>query len=300
MSSEALFWAVSFDRKVRGVVEHPSFLSMSAKMVLIYLADHHSEENGCFPSVATLAQETRQCVRAVNNALTELIQRGFVRRIVGGGRNGGGAYCSNEYELAIGAYLPPEAVEAFTKAASAKKIRKDNPAPHAEMNGGSNPAPHAELDELALHAMSSNPAPHAVSPAPRAHGNPAPHAEERPILETPIEPLKETIMSAATQPCLSDATPLDDDDTEAEARGLEGEAVSVEEEALDATPVKSDGETPMNGQKTEVKLADGVAWNELNVVRIQGRASSRPGAPIPRPGEPGYEEFARRHGGLLR
>ena len=141
MSTEALFWALSFDKKVKGVVEHPSFLSMAAKFVLIYLADHHSEENGCFPSVATLAQETCQCVRTVNNALNELIRRGFIRRIVGGGRNTGGAYSSNEYKLAIGGYLDPDDIVAFTKAAAAKKTRRTNHAPHAGMNGGSNPAP---------------------------------------------------------------------------------------------------------------------------------------------------------------
>jgi hypothetical protein len=62
---------------------------------------------------------------------------------------------------------------------------------------------------------------------------------------------------------------------------VEGEAVSVVETSPDTTPLKSDGETPMNGQ--QVKLAGDEVWNELKEARIQGRAFSRPGAPIPRP-----------------
>jgi hypothetical protein len=55
------------------------FISPQRKLVLLDLADHHNGDDGrCFPSVATIAAETRLCERTVQSHLRGLQEQGLV------------------------------------------------------------------------------------------------------------------------------------------------------------------------------------------------------------------------------
>ncbi|MGS4945541.1 helix-turn-helix domain-containing protein [Meridianimarinicoccus sp. RP-17] len=70
MSHEATNWAF----KQRG-------LGPSAKLVLMYLADHHNPSYGCFPMQVTLAHECEMSRSSINNQLAKLEDMGLIRRV---------------------------------------------------------------------------------------------------------------------------------------------------------------------------------------------------------------------------
>lgn len=70
MSHEATNWAF----KQRG-------LGPSAKLVLMYLADHHNPSYGCFPMQVTLAHECEMSRSSINNQLATLEEMGLIRRV---------------------------------------------------------------------------------------------------------------------------------------------------------------------------------------------------------------------------
>lgn len=69
MSHEATNWAF----KQRG-------LKPAARVVLLYLADRHNPDFGCFPSQAQLAHDCELSRRSVNDQLDELERIGLIRR----------------------------------------------------------------------------------------------------------------------------------------------------------------------------------------------------------------------------
>ena len=69
MSHEATNWAF----KQRG-------LKPATRVVLLYLADRHNPDYGCFPSQAQLAADCEMSRASVNNHLEELERAGLIRR----------------------------------------------------------------------------------------------------------------------------------------------------------------------------------------------------------------------------
>lgn len=69
MSHQATAWAFA----QRG-------LSPATKIVLLYLADRHNPDHGCFPSQARLAADCEMHRSSVNRHLKELVQAGLIRR----------------------------------------------------------------------------------------------------------------------------------------------------------------------------------------------------------------------------
>lgn len=108
----------------------PLELPAVAKFVLVSLADQANDQGVCWPSIATLASRTSYSVRAVQNALRWLQDRGLLEVEIGAMR-------ANRYTLHI---------ERYSRATCAKQavalgVQEDGSA-------ASTPAPHAPLQEL--------------------------------------------------------------------------------------------------------------------------------------------------------
>ena len=56
-------------------------LRPAQKVVLLYLADHHNPDYGCFPSQHSLARDCEMSRASLNTQLRELEERGLIRRI---------------------------------------------------------------------------------------------------------------------------------------------------------------------------------------------------------------------------
>jgi len=69
MSHQATNWAF----QQRG-------LRPAARVVLLYLADRHNPDNGCFPSQTQLAYDCEMSRSGLNNILEELVDLGLIRR----------------------------------------------------------------------------------------------------------------------------------------------------------------------------------------------------------------------------
>lgn len=68
MSHRATHWAFS----QRG-------LKPSARVVLLYLADRHNPDHGCFPSLETLADDCEMSRRSIQDQLAELQRMGLIK-----------------------------------------------------------------------------------------------------------------------------------------------------------------------------------------------------------------------------
>jgi pyocin large subunit-like protein len=88
MSFKATSWALT----VKG-------LKPATKIVLIYLADRHNPDYGCFPSAAKLAQDCEMTERSVFTHLAELERLGLISKQHRTKANG--IKTSNEYTLHI-------------------------------------------------------------------------------------------------------------------------------------------------------------------------------------------------------
>lgn len=86
MSFKATSWALT----VKG-------LKPATKIVLIYLADRHNPDYGCFPSAAKLAEDCEMTERSVFTHLAELERRGLIAKR--SRTKGNGIKTSNEYLL---------------------------------------------------------------------------------------------------------------------------------------------------------------------------------------------------------
>lgn len=70
MSSKAMEWAF----RVRG-------LTPAQRVVLLYLADRHHPDQGCFPSQARISVDCNISRRSVNRHLEDLEALGLIRRV---------------------------------------------------------------------------------------------------------------------------------------------------------------------------------------------------------------------------
>jgi DNA-binding MarR family transcriptional regulator len=78
VSWQALEWALSI---------HGQCIGRDARHVLVQLANHHNAKTGrCDPSQLGLAESTGMDKRTVQRRLADLVERGLVGRVVGGGR----------------------------------------------------------------------------------------------------------------------------------------------------------------------------------------------------------------------
>lgn len=96
MSHEATAWA--FKQKS---------LKPATKIVLLYLADHHNPEYGCFPSQQRLAEECEMSARSVRDHLKTLEERGLITRRSGdkSGGKSGKEFTPDHYDLHFDRYL---------------------------------------------------------------------------------------------------------------------------------------------------------------------------------------------------
>lgn len=99
MSHQATAWAF----KQQG-------LKPATKIVLLYLADHHNPEHGCFPSQKRLAAECEMSERALRDHLGKLEKLNLITRT---SRKSGTTFLSDVYEL----HFDRQVTEAGTPAA---------------------------------------------------------------------------------------------------------------------------------------------------------------------------------------
>ncbi len=62
------------------------------RLIMLALSDHADDEGRCYPSVARLAARSGMSERGVQNAITRLIDKGFVSVILNGGKRGANLY----------------------------------------------------------------------------------------------------------------------------------------------------------------------------------------------------------------
>ena len=281
----------------------------TAKSVLTALADCHNSETGaCFPSIDTLAEMTELSRRSVINALEKLESLGTIRRFLR--RHPSSHRPINFYELLIvgdnqeavqdvrcdqdaAVHVVPAAVhlvQPSSASGAAEQCTNKSDTPVTSTTSVFNRNLNRNVNRKRTHEGAHNVSDTSFSEeerrvktaflreralqmqCQREHGVPYKNVKSR---------LFEEWFPDMVRP------------SESQESCIEGKAVSVAELSL------PEPDHPINGE--QVKLAGGVVSNQLNVVHLQGTPASSTGKPrAPRPGEPGYAEWARKHGGFLR
>jgi hypothetical protein len=89
MSYKALAWAMG----TKG-------LKPATKIILISLADRHNPDNGCFPSIKRISEDSEMCPKSVHNHINKLIELNLISKT--GRIRKNGQQTSNEYKLHFG------------------------------------------------------------------------------------------------------------------------------------------------------------------------------------------------------
>ena len=105
MSHDATNWAI----KQKG-------LKPATKIVLWQLADRHHPDNGCFPSIATLAEDCEMSERSVHTHIKELERLGLIEIDKETRKSACGKFRSNNYILRVNS--APSANSAVGKSTS--------------------------------------------------------------------------------------------------------------------------------------------------------------------------------------
>lgn len=80
-------------------------LNPTLKCVLMGLADFHTDNQGCFPSLKSIAEKVNISVDTVTRSIDQLVEKGLVKKIKRKKENG--ANTSNFYELQLSELKPP-------------------------------------------------------------------------------------------------------------------------------------------------------------------------------------------------
>ena len=113
MSHDATNWAI----KQRGI-------RPSAKIVLWHLCDRYHPDNGCFPSMETLAHDAELSPRSVFDQVKELEKKGLLIVVDEVKKKASGKWKSNRYILGCDPLFKQHIVEPSAKFAVGKNLHE--------------------------------------------------------------------------------------------------------------------------------------------------------------------------------
>ncbi|MFN7002204.1 MAG: helix-turn-helix domain-containing protein [Roseinatronobacter sp.] len=67
-------------------------LAPTERLIMLALADHADDEGRCYPSIRRLCQRTGLSERAVQSNIKKLVDQGYIRTVIGGGKGNANLY----------------------------------------------------------------------------------------------------------------------------------------------------------------------------------------------------------------
>lgn len=119
-------------------------LGPTERLVMLALADHADDDGRCYPSISRLCQRTGLSERAVQNNTRKLVEAGYIRIVIGGGKGNSNLYFVSANPAADAPYssnnpAPDAPRTKCTPAAGAPQTPQQvrpNPAPDAPEPSG--------------------------------------------------------------------------------------------------------------------------------------------------------------------
>ncbi len=94
--------------KLMSAIFESTNLRPTERLLMLSLADHANDEGHCYPSIARLCKRTGLSERAVQTNIKSLIEGGYLKVIVGGGKGNANAYWVRSNPAADAPYKAPK------------------------------------------------------------------------------------------------------------------------------------------------------------------------------------------------